>query len=620
MAKGIRGTRGNQLKKKDKDDLPKAKINLTNIKKSLRLFTYLGNHKWKFALGMFFLFGTAGVGLYFPLISGKMFGYFGQTGKSVEQMETELISIGRLLLLILVVQGIFSFGRVFMFAQVTESILKGLRNDAFKRIIQMPMEFFSQNQVSELSSRIATDINVVSDAFTVNIAELIRQSIIGIGGLGCIIYYTSWEVARMFLMIIPPIIIIALIFGRKIRTYSKLFQDKIAQSNVIVGEAFTGITNVKAFTNEAFEIKRYGDNTEDVRKFGLRFGVFRGSFFAFVVTFIFGAVFFILWRMLLMKNSGLISAEEFGKFLMLSIFVAGSLGGLPDQIASLQRAMGANERIFELIDGKIESISLNEKTTHLKRLNGDIEFANIHFTYPTRKDFEVLKNVSFNIKAGQTLALVGSSGSGKSTIASLALRFYEPTSGIYTIDGKKSSDYELTALREQMAIVPQDVLLFGGTIRENILYGKPDATMDEIIEASKKANAYEFVMSFPQQFETVVGDRGIQLSGGQRQRVAIARAVLKNPSILILDEATSSLDAESERLVQEALDQLMVGRTSIVIAHRLSTIKNADKIVVLHKGEVKETGTHQELITNENGFYYKLNKMQFEWLKDGVDL
>jgi len=247
---------------------------------------------------------------------------------------------------------------------------------------------------------------------------------------------------------------------------------------------------------------------------------------------------------------------------------------------------------------------------------GEIEFKNINFTYPTRKDFEVLKDVSFKIEPGQTLALVGSSGSGKSTIASMVLRFYEPTAGSYTIDGKKSTDYELTALRDQMAIVPQDVLLFGGSIKENILYGKPDASMDEIIEAAKKANAYDFIMSFPEKFETVVGDRGIQLSGGQRQRVAIARAVLKNPSILILDEATSSLDAESERLVQEALDKLMVGRTSIVIAHRLSTIKNADKIVVLHKGEVKETGTHHDLIANENGFYYKLNKMQLEWVKD----
>lgn len=245
-------------------------------------------------------------------------------------------------------------------------------------------------------------------------------------------------------------------------------------------------------------------------------------------------------------------------------------------------------------------------------MKGDIEFKNIQFTYPTRPDFIVLKDVSFSAKAGETVALVGSSGSGKSTLASMALRFYEPTSGEYTIDGKKSTDYELTELRNQMAIVPQDVLLFGGTIKENILYGKPSATDADVIEAAKQANAYDFIMSFPDKFETLVGDRGIQLSGGQRQRVAIARAVLKNPSILILDEATSSLDSESERLVQDALDKLMIGRTSIVIAHRLSTIRKADKIVVLQKGEVVEMGTHQELMANDSGLYQKLSKLQYE--------
>jgi ABC-type multidrug transport system fused ATPase/permease subunit len=316
--------------------------------------------------------------------------------------------------------------------------------------------------------------------------------------------------------------------------------------------------------------------------------------------------------MIKLKINGEITADEFGQFMMLSFFVAGSLGGLPEQIASIQRALGATERVFEIINGEHENINLENHNDSKKRVHGDIEFKNVKFTYPTRPDFEVLKNVSFNIKAGETLALVGSSGSGKSTIASLVLRFYDLNSGVYTVDGKNAQDYDLTELREQMAIVPQDVLLFGGTIKENILYGKPNAEMDEVIEAAKKANAYDFIMSFPDQFETIVGDRGIQLSGGQRQRVAIAKAVLKNPSILILDEATSSLDSESERLVQEALDKLMVGRTSIVIAHRLSTIKNADKIIVLHKGEVTETGTHRELIANEEGLYYKLNKTQFD--------
>jgi ABC-type multidrug transport system fused ATPase/permease subunit len=414
-------------------------------------------------------------------------------------------------------------------------------------------------------------------------------------------------------VIIPPITVVAIFYGRKIRAYSKGLQDKISESSVIVSEALTGITSVKAFTNEQLEIGKYDRVTNDIRKFGIKYGVMRGAFFAFIILCVFGSIFFILYKMLLLINTGELTTENFGKFMMLSLFVAGSLGGLPEQLASIQRALGATDRVFEIIDDTNEHINLAHRNNlNLNRVKGELEFKNIQFTYPTRADFVVLKDISFSAKAGETVALVGSSGSGKSTLASLALRFYEPNAGEYIIDGKKSTDYELTELRDQMAIVPQDVLLFGGTIRENILYGKPNATEAEVIEAAKQANAFDFVMSFPDKFETLVGDRGIQLSGGQRQRVAIARAVLKNPSILILDEATSSLDSESERLVQEALDKLMLGRTSIVIAHRLSTIRNADKIVVLQKGEVVEMGTHNELIKNENGLYHKLSKLQYE--------
>ncbi len=609
MAKGRRGAGPTN---NDTDELPKAKLSIANLKKSLRLFGYLGKHKWKFVLGMIFLVGSAGVGLIFPLKSGQMLGYLAEETKNAETVRVELMEIGGVLLGILLLQAAFSFGRVYLFAQVTENILKSLRLDTFKRLIQMPMSFFSKSQVAELSSRMATDISVISDAFTITIAELIRQTIVGVGGL-VILVMTSGPIAKWFLVIIPPLTIVSILFARKIRKFSKTYQEKIAESNVVVGEALTGITNVKTFTNEEYEIKKYDKVANVIREFGLKYGIFRGLFFSFVMVFVFGSVFFILWQMLFaLKVDKTLTAEAFGTFMMLSLFVAGSLGGLPEQIASLQRALGATDRVFELIDGAIEDIDLGNTVDVVKTKSGEIEFKNVSFNYPTRPDFVVLKDVSFKANIGQTVALVGSSGSGKSTIASMISRFYDPINGEIIIDGKNSKEYSLTDLRKKIALVPQDVILFAGTIRDNIAYGRPNATEEEIEEAAKKANAYDFIESFPDKFTTLVGERGIQLSGGQRQRIAIARAVLKNPSILILDEATSSLDSESEHLVQEALEKLMVGRTSIVIAHRLSTIRNADKIVVLQKGVVLETGTHSELMKHEEGLYHKLSKMQFE--------
>lgn len=596
-----------------KDELPKAKLNWTNLKKSLRLFTYLGKHKWKFILGLMFLAASAGVGLLFPMKAGELLGYLGEDKMSPDQIRGELFKVGFVLAGILIAQSLFSFGRVFLFAQVTENILKGLRTDTFKRLVQMPMSFFSKNQVAELNSRMATDISVISEAFTVNIAEFIRQLIVGVGGLILLVTTTNFALAKWFLIIIPPLTIIAIVFSRRIRKYSKVYQEKIAESNVVVGEALTGITNVKTFTNENYEINKYDKVTSVIREVGLKYGIFRGLFFSFVMIFVFGSVFFILWQMLYaLKVTHTIEPEAFGTFMMLSLFVAGSLGGLPEQISSIQRALGSTDRVFELLDGNIEDIDLFKNVSPEKHSEGQIEFKNVVFSYPSRPDFTVLKDVNFRVKPGETVALVGSSGSGKTTIASLVLRFYDPSSGSVIIDGIDTRTISLTELRKQIALVPQDVILFAGTIKDNIAYGKPNATDAEIEEAARKANALDFVTSFPDKFNTLVGERGIQLSGGQRQRIAIARAVLKNPSILILDEATSSLDSESERLVQEALDKLMVGRTSIVIAHRLATIRKADKIVVLQNGTIQETGTHQELIQNDNGLYYKLSKMQFE--------
>ena len=602
--------RSERMKKQnDLQDIPKAKLNAENFKKGARLFDYLGKQKWTFAIGLIFLVLSAGVGLLFPMMSGKMFGMLGASDKTqmIENLK-KLDNIGFTLLLILVVQGFFSFGRVFMFTRVTESLLESLRNKAFERLIKKPMSFFSKNQSGELSSRLATDLNVISEAFTMNIAEVIRQSIVGIGGLIIIMTSTNFAVSKWFLIIIPPLSVLAILFARKIRNYSKQFQDKIADANVIVSESITGITNVKSFTNEAYEINRYEKQTSDIKRFGLLYGTFRGAFFAFVITCIFGAIFFMLYKMLQLNAQGIISGEEFGKFMMLALFVSGSLGGLPEQIASIQRALGATDRVFEIIDEDVENVLAQNQIAI--QPHGKIELQKINFSYPSRENFEVLKDISFTANAGETVALVGSSGSGKSTIANLILRFYNPIKGQILFDGQNIDEIDLTLLRQQIAYVPQEVILFAGTIAENIAYGKVGATQQEIEEAAKKANAFDFINTFPEKWNTLVGERGIQLSGGQRQRIAIARAVLKNPAILILDEATSSLDSESEGLVQDALDKLMQGRTSIVIAHRLSTIKEANKIVVLHQGVIVEEGTHQELLEIENGFYVKLSKMQ----------
>lgn len=598
------------------DEIPKAKLTFQNLKKSFRLFKYVGKHKWKFALGMFFLAGTAATALIFPRLMGNLMGVIGAGTSKTEIDKKQLLefanSTGLKLLLLFAMQAVFSFFRVVTFTNVTENMLASLRQAAYNKLIQMPMGFFSQRQVAELNSRIATDINQISETFTTNIAEFLRQLIIIVGGI-TIICFMSLKMALIMLAIIPVIALLTLVFARYIRKLSRMVQDKIAESNVIVGESLQGIANVKSFTNESYEINRYRSKIIEIMGLAIKGGVARGTFFSFIIFCLFGAIVFIVWRGIVMTVNDEITAKNMMSFLFYTVFVAASIGGIAEQLAAIQRAIGSTERVMDIIDGVPETIDLEyKKGSTSKRINGTLEFNNVSFYYPSRAEFQVLKNISFKVNKGETVALVGPSGSGKSTIASLILRFYDPQSGEIKVDGKNVNEYGLTELRDNMAIVPQDVLLFGGTIKENIAYGKADATIAEIVEAARKANALEFIDTFPQKLETIVGERGVQLSGGQRQRIAIARAVLNNPSILILDEATSSLDSKSERLVQEALDKLMEGRTSIVIAHRLSTIRKADKIIVIEKGKVRESGTHEELMQIENGLYRSLSHLQME--------
>jgi ABC-type multidrug transport system fused ATPase/permease subunit len=471
------------------------------------------------------------------------------------------------------------------------------------------MTFFSQKRVGELNSRISSDITQIQDTLTSTIAEFLRQFILIIGGV-ILLGTESIKLTLLMLSVVPLIAVAAVIFGRFIRKYSKKVQDQVAESQVIVEETMQGISIVKAFANEWYEIARYDGKIKEIVKIAIKGGKYRGYFASFIIFCLFGAIVAVVWFGVRLSIGGEMSVGQLISFVLYSTFVGASFGGIAELYAQIQKAIGATERVFELLEEIPEKIN-NKHSDSIEKIKGNVSFKNVAFCYPSRKEIQVLKEVSFNADFGQKIAIVGPSGAGKSTIATLLLRFYDIDAGEILIDGKNIYEYDLETLRENMSIVPQDVILFGGTIRENIAYGKPNATEEEINIAAKQANAFNFIEGFPEKFETIVGERGIKLSGGQRQRIAIARALLKNPSILILDEATSSLDSESEKLVQEALEILMEGRTSIIIAHRLSTIRSADQIIVLDNGKINEQGTHQELIGLENGIYKNLSNLQF---------
>ncbi|TDD93811.1 ABC transporter ATP-binding protein [Flavobacterium cellulosilyticum] len=586
------------------NDLPKSKITKSSLSKAILIFKYAGSHKWKFYVGLLFLLFTGATALAFPKLMGMLIDCV--KNNSYDQAN----NIALILVVILFLQSIFSFFRLYLFVNFTEHTLANLRLSLYSNLVKLPMLFFSHKRVGELNSRISADITQIQDTLTSTIAEFLRQFILIIGGV-ILLATQSIKLTLLMLSVVPLVAVAAVIFGRFIRKYSKKVQDQVAESQVIVEETMQGISIVKAFANEWYEIARYDGKIKEVVKLAIKGGKYRGYFASFIIFCLFGAIVAVVWFGVRLSISGEMSVGQLISFVLYSTFVGASFGGIAELYAQIQKAIGATERVFELLDETPEKINSTQNSHPVQKIKGEVSFKNVAFSYPSRKEMQVLKEVSFEAKFGQKIAIVGPSGAGKSTIASLLLRFYDIESGEILIDGKNIYDYDLENLRGNMSIVPQDVILFGGTIKENIAYGKPDATNEEIILAAKQANALLFIESFPEKFETMVGERGIKLSGGQRQRIAIARALLKNPSILILDEATSSLDSESEKLVQEALEILMEGRTSIIIAHRLSTIRSADQILVIDNGRVAETGKHQDLIILENGIYKNLSNLQF---------
>jgi len=585
------------------EEAEKRKLNKKNLSQLGGVFQFMLPYKGTFFLGLVFLLLSSLLLLTFPYVAGKLI----DTASGELWIYNDINSIAVLLLCILFVQSIFSFFRVWLFASVSERSMRDIRLALYRRLVSLPMAFFDKRRTGELISRITSDVTLLQDTFSVTLAELFRQMITLLAGVVFLIFTTP-KLTLFMLATFPVLVVIAMVFGRFIRRLSKTTQDELATANVIVEETLQSIMTVKSFTGEEYESRRYGKGLNRVVAVALKTAGFRGAFISFIIFALFGGIVAVMWYGAVLVSEGEMSIGDLVSFVLYTTFIGASIAGLGDIYGQVQKAIGSSERVLEILE-EVPERSLPVSAS--QNVEGNITFDRVTFRYPTRPDATVLNDISFKINAGEKIALVGSSGAGKSTIVQLLMRFYDVSGGRILLDDHEITDWNLKQLRSNMGIVPQEVLLFGGSIRENIAYAKPTATEEEIILAAKKANAWQFVEKFPEGLDTLVGERGVKLSGGQRQRIAIARAILKDPAILILDEATSSLDAESESLVQEALDGLMKGRTTIVIAHRLATIRKVDRIFVLKSGKIVEEGNHQELSLQDGGFYAKLVRLQF---------
>lgn len=593
------------------DGATRPKLNKELLLKTLRIFDYIKPNKYYFISGLIALIFSSITVMALPKSIGMLVDV--SMGK-VNDIIKDRNQVAYLLTGILVLQGFFSFMRIWLFAKVNEPALANIRKDLYNKIICKNIAFFEENRIGDLTSRITNDVSALQDTLSLTLAEFFRQISILLVGI-IFLFNSSVHLTLVMLSTFPFVIFIGVVFGRFIQKNSRQTQDALADANIIAEETFQSINTVKAYTNEHYESKRYSGGIQRTLDLAMKNAIYRGVFITFIIVIMFGSIIYVFWKgteLVEMNYRNPAEGLSIGKlieFLTLTIFIGGSVGGLSDSLGKILRAIGASGRIVDIIDSDQES---DTDTYEPVKLKGKITFDNISFAYPSRTDVTIFDQLSFTIQPGQKVALVGPSGAGKSTIIQLLLRFYEPQSGRISIDNIDSNTISIKQLRNNMAIVPQEVILFGGTIRENILYGKLDATDEEVIYAAQKANAMEFIERFPDGLDTVVGERGVKLSGGQRQRIAIARAILKDPAILLLDEATSALDASSEKLVQAALDTLMEGRTSIIIAHRLSTIRNADKILVLNHGKIIEEGNHDLLSQLENGLYNQLLKLQYQ--------
>lgn len=569
----------------------------------LRLIAYARPYRWRLALAFISLIIASATGLIFPQIVKTII-----DAAFIETDSTKLNQAAYLMFGLFAVQALFSFLRTYLLSYTGERIVADVRTQLYTHLTSLPAAFFASRRVGELTSRLTSDVSIIQTVTTGSLTELLRQGLMLAGGVA-IIAYTNPFLTLVMLAIIPLITIATAFFGRYVRRTSTRVQDRLAEANSVLQETISAIRIVQSFVREEYERRRYREKITDALHLAVRRSVANGSFIAFIILVVYSGIVVVLWVGSRMVVSGEITAGDLIAFVLYTFIVGGSIGSMSELYGQFQQAIGATRRIFELLDTRPE-IADSEDAEPMPQVDGKVEFRDVHFAYPDERNLPVLNGINITARAGDIIAIVGPSGAGKSTLIALIPRFFEVTEGTILIDDRDIRRIRLKDLRQAIGVVPQETTLFGGTIHENIAYGKLGATDEEIETAARAANAHQFVMEFPDEYQTIVGERGVKLSGGQRQRIAIARALLKDPAILILDEATSSLDSESERLVQDALETLMQGRTTFVIAHRLSTVRRADRIVVIDQGRIVQEGTHEELLAR-GGLYKQLHDLQF---------
>ena len=517
-----------------------------------------------------------------------------------------LDSITLILLVVFLVRSVAAFVQNYNLNYVGERIVVDIRQELYAHLQFLSIKFYTDRRVGELVSRISSDVTVVRTVLTGNISTLLQQSLTLLGSIG-IMFWLNWRLTLFIVVLMPIIVGVGFVLGSAIRRMSTRVQDEIAGATVVAEEVFQNIREVKSFVRENYEIQRYNSAIGVAFRAAVKLLTVRSIFGPIIGFFAFAGLALILWFGGREVLDGRLSAGELIAFLIYGMTVAGSFAGLINLYSQFQEALGATKRVFQILD-TAPDIQDSATARELVAVDGSISMRDVRFSYDDGN--EVLSCINLDIAAGEIIALVGPSGAGKSTLFNLIPRFYDPDAGIIRIDGHDIRDLTQSSLRQQIGVVPQETLLFGGSIRENILYGKLDADEEELIAAARSANAHDFITALPKAYDTIVGERGVKLSGGQRQRVAIARALLKDPAVLLLDEATSSLDNESEQLVQDALGKLMQNRTTLIIAHRLSTVRIAHRIAVIDAGRLTELGTHEQLIAQQ-GLYAKLYEMQF---------